>query len=102
MNQRKSKSLRRKAKENLFNWYLSLLDDDQKPDLTPQLALQNTPTVSYWTKQHERTDDQTNQAYVSQQRHVSENTLRWFILQEKKKYARRIRSTSQAWTSLST
>lgn len=84
MNSRQAKQLRRQAKQALYGWYLSLLEEDQQKELTPDLALQYTPVVKYWTETHRSSDNK-----VSQQTHVSEGTLRWFILQEKKKHARR-------------
>lgn len=89
MNLKTAKRLRRQAKQILYTWYLSLLEEDQRKELTPDLALHYTPTVQYWFEDHEKYNPRTNQYYVSKQAHVSEGTLRWFILQEKKRYDRR-------------
>jgi len=78
MNGRKSKQIRRLAECKLFEWYKSLLPPEQQGELTAKLALQYTPTVSYWTEYHER------EKYTATQRHVSEGTRRYFYLQEKK------------------
>lgn len=97
MNQRTAKRLRQQAKMVLYAWYSSLLDEDQQKELTLDLALQYTPVVRYWDEYHERTDDRTGREYVAQQRHVSEGTLRWFILQEKKRNARRYIPSPSNW-----
>lgn len=91
MNGRKAKQLRRKAKQALYGWYLSLLDEDQKKELTPDLALQYTPVVEYWNETHQVYNQLKKTNHISYQSHVSEGTLRWFILQEKKKHARRLK-----------
>lgn len=88
MNQKTAKRLRRQAKHNLYAWYTSLLDEDQAKEITMDLALQYTPPVRYWVQTHECIDKRTKREYVSQQYHISEHTIRWFILQEKLKYAR--------------
>jgi uncharacterized protein YqjF (DUF2071 family) len=75
MNGKKAKQLRRQAKENLFNWYLTIIEDGS--ELTPKLAVQYTPRVKYYHKEE------------SQTIYVSQYTQRWFILEEKKSYGLR-------------
>lgn len=87
MNGRKAKLLRRRALSEVYWWYKSLLPDEQQMELTPELAVQYTPIVSYWTETHEKFHPKVGQ-YASKQTRVSEGTQRWFYLQEKK-HARR-------------
>jgi hypothetical protein len=84
-NGRRAKQLRRKAEHTLHEWYLSLLEEDQREGLTLPMSLEYTPKVSYWCEKHERTT-KDGKEYVSIQAHVSTNTQRWFTLQEKKHY----------------
>jgi malic enzyme len=88
MNGRKSKLLRRRAVNAVYDWYKTLVPEEQQAELTPDLAVQYTPTVSYWIEYHNRHDYKNMREYTSKQRHVSEGTQRWFYLQEKK-YASR-------------
>lgn len=84
MNSRKAKKLRRNAENALYHWYLSILEEEQRDDLTRSMALEYTPVVRYWYESHECVDREGN-PYTSQQCRVSEHTKRWFIQQEKKK-----------------
>jgi hypothetical protein len=86
MNNRKAKLLRRRAMANLYLWYLTMLDENQQEELTPELAAHYTPKIAYWEEKHERIDKE-GRDYISIQRHVSEHTHRWFIQREKLSYA---------------
>ena len=88
MNNKKAKKLRRQAEVKVYDWYKSLLPEDQQDLLTPEMALEFTPRVQYWNEYHELfTVHGTPDTYTSKQTRVSDHTIRWFYLQEKK-YAR--------------
>lgn len=86
MNNKKAKKLRRQAEVKVYEWYKSLLPEDQQDILTPQMALEFTPRVQHWNEYHELFNADGTE-YTSKQTRVSEHTIRWFYLQEKK-YAR--------------
>lgn len=88
MNGKQAKKLRRQAMCRIYNWYRSLLPEEQQPELSMEMAVEYTPKLQYWTQYHERVHP-VHGPYTSQQIRVSDNTHRWFYLQEKKKYASR-------------
>lgn len=83
MNARKSKRLRRQAEEVLFEWYKSLLEEEEANELTLKQAVEYTPTVSYYNITVEK--DYKGIRYTQEIVRVSDNTYRWFVLQEKKR-----------------